>query len=170
MFKSLLLSLVAAVSLTACSQYLPLYAQGATTTLRIGDVQMKEIQNTIGERRVAQSVHRQLKHRFPADLEATYTLFVDIEESKNLLAVDYEGTEGRGMTTLVAVMKVLDQQSKQVLDARVQASSSYTVEDEPMATEAGVRRARESAGYALTEAISQRMFQFLQSHNIPLEK
>lgn len=170
MFKSAFLSVAAAVFLTACSQYLPLYAQGAATTLRIGDVQMKEVKNNVGERRIAQQVHRQLKQRFPADVEASYTLFVDIDDATQQLAVDEDGTEQRAMTTLYAYLKVLDQQSKPILEARVQASSSYTVEDEPMATEAGLRRARESSGYALTEAISQRMFQFLQSHNIPLEK
>ncbi len=159
-----------ALGLSACSSYIPLYGQGASTTLRVGDVQMLEIKNRQGERRVAQLVYRGLKQRFPMEEGAEYTLFMDIDESSQGLALDKEGTEERRLTTLVGILTVLDSRSKPVLKARVQASSSVAIEDEPMATEAGERRARESAGYALVEAASQRLFQFLQSHNIPLEK
>lgn len=166
---ALLLAPLAACGLLWACGYTPLYepatgAANAAQYLQIGDVTMQQVDNNVGERRVAQTVAQRLKLYFPNVGAGMDTAAVTISQTTSTLAVQPTATVSRAQINLIAYLNLANAEGKPLVAARLTSTAPYNVENTPYSTESGKTFAQLTAARNLADEISRRLYLYYHIH------
>lgn len=147
------------IVLSACAGYTPLYGELGEDMSEIGlkEVKMKTVEQNIGERRLAQLMHQKLARVFTNNVNNDYDLYVTLKPSESAIATRSDDTDARKSVSVNAKIILKDKLTgKEAFSTSVSRNSTYTVQDEPFATDAARTKALESIISALTGDVIQR--------------
>ncbi|HAG52926.1 MAG TPA: hypothetical protein DCL21_03975, partial [Alphaproteobacteria bacterium] len=137
----------------------PLYGELGEQMSEIGlkEVKMKAVEKNIGERRLAQIMHQKLARVFTNNVNNDYDLYIELKPTESAIATRSDDTDQRKSISVSGNIILKDKiTGEKVFDRSISRSSTYTVQDEPFATEAARTKALESIISALSGEIIQR--------------
>lgn len=156
--KKIYLALVSAI-IVSCSGYQPLYGELGDKMLEIDlvEVKMKDTAKDLGERRLGQKLSQKLGRIFTNDVDNDYDLYVELNREETAIATKSDDTDKRKSISVEALMTLKEKLTGKVkFETTLSRYSSYTVQDEPFATEAARTKALESIVSSLSNDIIQR--------------
>ncbi|MCP4354498.1 MAG: hypothetical protein GY793_02465 [Proteobacteria bacterium] len=162
-----ILALLSLVIVSSCAGYTPLYGKLGEEMNKVGlkEVKMREIKRDIGERRIAQILHQKLSRIFSNQFDNDYDLYVELTPTESSIAARSDAIDTRKGISVRAKMLLKNiETGKIVFNVDVYRDSSYTVQDEPFATEAARNKALESIVSALSGDITQRTALWLKGY------
>ena len=165
--KRILNLVLTAIVLSSCAGYTPLYGKLGEEMNKIGlkEVKMTNIEKNIGERRIAQILHQKLSRIFSNQFDNDYNLYVELIPSESSIAARSDAIDTRKGIAIKAKILLKDiETGNLVFSVNVNRNSSYTVQEEPFATEAARKKALESIVSALSGDITQRTALWLKGY------
>lgn len=153
---SLLLSVL---FLAGCAGYTPLYGELGEKVDEIGlkEVKVESAGGSYGQRRIAQLLDQKLSRVFSNNYDNNYELYIVLTPAEESIAKRSDDTDQRKSVNITANVTLKEIATGQdVFNVVLGRSSSYTVQEQPFATEAAKTKALESIISTLSGDIIQR--------------
>lgn len=156
--KKTLLTLGLCLTASACS-YAPMYQESSLKSMEnvtVGDVQIRDVKMNVGSRRMPQRLSQKLNSAFSASA-GDYTLNVSLSETTKALATSRTAADERYQLQVVAHVKMLGTDGKEVLKTRLSQLVAYNVQTTGFATDSEEEAAHDRAIDRLAEDIIQQV-------------
>ncbi|MEC9291993.1 MAG: LPS assembly lipoprotein LptE [Pseudomonadota bacterium] len=157
--KKTFFTLSLCLATTACS-YAPMYEASTIDSgkqVSVGTVQISGVEMNVGSRRMPQRLSQKLNAAFPEG-NGLYTLNVTLDEATKALATNRTAADERYQLQVVAHVKMLGVDGKEVLKTRLSQLVAYNVQTTGFATDSEEEAAHDRAVDRLAEDIIQQVY------------